>query len=194
MKFDAWRMQRWWRRIQRPVAVLLIGGGGFLLWARQNVPAPTTPAVVAVSDMPSGHIVTADDVALVAWPQESRPAAVAVDLEAFVGRRTTAPVRAGEPLTELRVVGPSLLSDFGPDTVAVAIPGDPVSAASIIRPGDRVNVLGQTAMGARTLVSGATVLTTSQDSGAIVAVPSSSAAQVVQAAATDSAAVVLVAD
>lgn len=131
---------------------------------------------------------------MVAWPADSRPAAAAGSVTPLLGRRTTAGVRAGEPLTELRVVGPSTLSQLGPDVVAVALPEEPVSGAGLVRPGDTVDVVGRSQIGARTLVSAATVLAVTEADEPIVAVPSTAAAQVVQAAATDSAAVVLRSD
>ena len=194
MAWDSWRLQRRWRRLQRPVALTLIAGGGLLLWARHNVPQPTVPTAVALADMPIGHVIGADEVEVVAWPADSRPAAAARSTDALVGRRTTSPVRVGEPLTDSRAVGPSTLADLGPGSVAVALPEEPLSSAGLIRPGDRVDIVGRSQIGSRTLVSAATVLTVADDAGPIVAVPATSAAQVVQAAATDSAAVVLRAD
>ena len=191
MPWDTWRLQRKWRRFQRPVAWALIAGGGLLLWARHNVPEPTAPTAVAVADMPIGHEIRPGEVRVVAWPTDTRPAAAASSIDVLLGRRTSAAVRAGEPLSETRVVGPSALAELGGDVVAVALSKEPLSSAGLIRPGDRVDIVGRDDAGARTLVSAATVLTVADDAGPIVAVPMDAAAQVVQAAATDSAAVVL---
>lgn len=191
MVIDSWRLQRRWRRLQRPVAAALIATGGLLLWARGNAPSPTVPTVVATSDVAAGEIVSDADVRVLGWPADSRPAPAASSAEVIIGRRSTSPIRAGEPLTEQRVVGPAVLAASGVDQVAVALPKDPLSASGLVRPGDRVNLVGRTDAGPRTLVTGAAVLTLAEESGAVLSVPASAAPAVVQAAATESIAMVL---
>ena len=50
-------------------------------------------------------------------------------------------------LTDQRVVGPSVLAGAGPGQVAVALSPDPLTSSGVIRPGDRVNLVGQTETG-----------------------------------------------
>jgi len=173
---------------------VLIGAGGLVMWAQQNTPGAVVATVVATTDVPAGRIVTASDVRLVGWPEDSRPAAASGNLEDIVGRRATAPIRAGEPLTTARVVGPGLLASTGAGQVGVAIPPDPLTSSGLIRPGDLVDLVGRTQTGTRTLVAGALVLTLTEESGTVLAVPANTAAAVVQAASTDSIAMVLRAD
>lgn len=191
MVIDSWRLQRRWRRLQRPVAAACIATGGFLIWAHNNAPPATVPTVVSTSDVPAGGLVSSTDLQVVGWPADSRPAPAASSVEAIVGRRASAPIRAGEPLTELRVVGQSLLAEVGPDRVAIALAEDSLAGSGLIRPGDLVNLVGQTDAGPRTLVTAAQVLTLHDPTGAVLAVPASAAAAVVEAAATDSIAMVL---
>jgi hypothetical protein len=50
-------------------------------------------------------------------------------------------LRRGEPLTDVRVLGPGLLAQAPSGTVAVVVrPGDP-AAAALVRPGEQVDVL-----------------------------------------------------
>ncbi|MFN8184246.1 MAG: SAF domain-containing protein [Candidatus Nanopelagicales bacterium] len=192
MVISSWRLQRRWRRLQRPVAMVLIAVGGFLLWVRSTTPPVTTPTVVAVADVAAGEVVDAADVTVVAWPTDSHPPPAAASTEAIVGRRATAAIRAGEPLTDQRVVGPSLLARAGPDAVAVALPADPLSGSGLVRAGDRVNLVGRTQTGTtRTLATAAPVLSVAEKTGAVVAVPAAAAADIVEAAATDAIAMVL---
>lgn len=191
MVIDSWQLQRRWMRLQRPLAALLIVLGGLLLWARDNAAGASVPAVVARTDVPAGSVVGPQDVQVVAWPADSHPPPAAASLDQIVGRRATSAITTGEPLTVQRVVGPSALAALGPDRVAVALPQDPLASSGMVRPGDSVTLVGQTATGPRTLTTGAAVLTVNAESGAIVAVPSSVAAGVVAAAATDSIAMVL---
>ncbi len=191
MVIDSWRLQRRWRRLQRPVAAVLIALGGAGLWLRSNGPIATVPILVAVADVAAGEIVRAEDVAVVAWPADTHPPPAQGSPDLIVGRRATAAIRSGEALTAQRVVGPQALAEVGTDHVAVALPAEGLSAAGLVRPGDRVNLVGRTDAGPRTLVSGASVLTLTAETGAVVAVPAASAPAVVQAAATDSIAMVL---
>jgi hypothetical protein len=92
------------------------------------------------------------------------------------------------------VVGPGLLASTGAGQVGVAIPPDPLTSSGLIRPGDLVDLVGRTQTGTRTLVAGALVLTLTEESGTVLAVPANTAAAVVQAASTDSIAMVLRAD
>jgi pilus assembly protein CpaB len=186
---DSWSLQRRWRRLQRPLGMLLVVVGAGLLWAREHAPQPTVATVVAVADVAVGEVVDAADVRLVGWPADSRPPPAASDTAGIVGRRAAATIRSGEPLTAQRVVGPGALA--GPQQVAVAIPEDPLAGSGLVRPGDLVNLVGRTEAGPRTLVTGASVLTLIDDSGAVLAVPADAAATVVQSAATDSIAMVL---
>lgn len=180
--------------MQRPVAVMLIGSGALVLWGRNNADPPSQVTVVAVADVPAGALVGAQAVELVPWPLADRPVAAAGALDEVVGRRATAAISAGEPLTPARVVGPGALASVGPDQVAVMLAEDPLASSGLVHAGDRVNVVGQTDAGPRTLVTAATVLTVTDQSGLIVAVPASAAGAVVQAAATRSAAVVLLSE
>ncbi len=164
------------------------------MWVQQHGPAPTVATVVATVDMSAGHIVGSSDLQVVGWPADAHPAPAASSPEMLLGRRATAPIRAGEPLTDQRVVGPSVLAATGPGLVAIALRPDPLTSSGVIRPGDRVNLVGQTDTGPRTLVQGASVLTLTEESGTVLAVPGTSAAAVMQAAATDSIAMVLLAD
>jgi Flp pilus assembly protein CpaB len=188
MVISTWSLQRRWQRLQRPVALLLLTGGALLLWGRSQSDVVTEATLIATRDVPAGQVLTADDVAVAAWPAAVRPAAALAAPQEVVDRRTTSALTAGEPLTAARVVGRSSL---GADAAAVLLPEDPLAAAGLVRPGDRVDVIGRTDQGPRTLVPSAAVLTVTDEGGLIVAVPTSSAAAVVQAVGADSVAAVL---
>lgn len=188
MVITSWSLNRRWQRIRRPLAVLLIGVGALLLWGRDHAPVATLPTVVATDDVAVGDIVGPDDVEVVAWPAKSRPPPAAADPAMITGRRAASAIRAGEPLTDQRVIGPSLLTMAGADAVAVSVPADPLSASGLVRPGDRVDVI---AGRGTVLVSGAPVLTVGQETGTVLAVPASAAPNVVAAVGTDAIALVL---
>lgn len=194
MVIDTWRLQRRWLRLQRPLAVTMVVLGLGLIWLRTSAPVPSTPTVVAVSDVAAGAVITAEDVTVVQWPNPTRPAPAASEPDSLIGRRATSPIRAGEPLTPVRALGPRTVSLGGPDRVAVSLPPEALTASGLIRPGDRVGLVGRTDAGPRTLVDEGIVLTVDGQIGTVVAVPGSAAPAVVQAAATDSIAIVLAGD
>lgn len=190
MVINSWSLHRRWQRLQRPLAVVLVAVGGFLLWAQDNAPPAAAPTVVAVADVPAGQRIEPSDVEVVQWPIAHRPSTAADSADDLIGRSATAAISAGEPLTAARVAGPTALAGAGAGMVAVLLPEDAMTRSGLIRPGDKVNVVGQSQAGPRTLVTGATVLSIT-DQGIIAAIPATSAGPVVQAAATKSAAVVL---
>ncbi|MDN4159898.1 SAF domain-containing protein [Nocardioides abyssi] len=100
-------------------------------------PAPATVAVtVAARDLPAGEVVTTGDVVRAAWSPGSAPA----DLADPVGRVLAAPVRAGEPVTDVRLVGPGL-TEGRPDLVAVPVRLPDAGMAALLEVGDRIDLL-----------------------------------------------------
>ena len=72
------------------------------------------------------------------------PAAVPAGAESrsgLLGRVLAAPVRAGEPITDVRVVGPGLVRGQGPGSVAAPVRIADAGAVALVRVGDRVDVL-----------------------------------------------------
>lgn len=191
MLISTWSLQRRWQRLQRPVALILLTTGALLLWGRSHADSPTQPTLIAARDVSAGQVLTADDVTVAAWPGSVRPAAALVGPEEIVGRRAATALTAGEPLTALRVVGPSSLATAGAGEVAVLLPEDPLAKAGLLRPGDRVDIVGMSQDVPRTLVSSAPVLTVTEESGLVLAVPAAQAPAVAQAAGSGSVAALL---
>jgi len=105
-------------------------------------PAPGTAVLTAAHDLAAGAAVRAEDLAVVRMPAGLVPEGALADGSAAVGRLVAGAVRAREPLTDVRLVGPGLLAALGLDGL-VAVPvrlADP-AAAALLRPGDRVDVL-----------------------------------------------------
>jgi Flp pilus assembly protein CpaB len=95
--------------------------------------------LTAARDLPGGVVVRAGDLARTPFDPGSVPAGV-LTAAAAVGRTTTGPVRAGEALTDARLLTRSLLAGY-PGLVAVPVRiGDP-AAVRLLRVGDRVDLL-----------------------------------------------------
>ena len=105
--------------------------------------APTAVAVLAAArDLAAGTALTAGDLVPVRLPTGAVPDGVLAANEPIAGRLLAGAVRRGEPVTDVRLVGPGLLASLGvPDLVAVPVRlADPASAG-LLRAGDRVDVL-----------------------------------------------------
>jgi pilus assembly protein CpaB len=99
------------------------------------------PAVVAATDLAAGTALAAGDLTVVRLPVALMPAGVAVDPVTLAGRRLAGSVRAGEVLTDVRLVGPGLTAGLPGDQVAAPVRLADLAVAGLVRTGDRVDVL-----------------------------------------------------
>lgn len=155
-------------------------------------PQPTTTVPVAAGDLPPGAVLEADDLRHVALPDDLVPAGVADDP---VGHTLAAPVRDGEAITEVRLVGPALAASL-PGTVAMPVRLSDADQAALLTVGDEVDLIATAPDGSTTstVAADAVVLALPEPaatgSGAlagrvvVVAVPTSSAHAVTTATVT----------
>lgn len=123
-------------------------------------PADERAAVlVAARDLSPGVALQPADVTVAAWPPGLVPGGALRSADDAAGRVPAGPVRAGEPLTDLRLIGPELaVRAGGPDASAVPLrPADPAVAA-LLSPGARVDVIAGGSEGPRVLAARAGVL------------------------------------
>lgn len=167
-------------------------------------PAAATTVLSAARDLAAGTPLTKADVVALALPPDAVPSGALSNVDQVVGRLSAGPVRAGEPLTDVRVVGPGLLRAVDGAGELVAVPvrlADP-AAAALLRPGDRVDVLAAstdpaTAGTASVTAAGAPVLAVpapdAQAEGALVvlATPPATAARLAATAVTSRLSVVV---
>ncbi len=149
-----------WPRLERALAVrrrlvvaILVGLTVlFGLSAMQPATPPAVRVLAAAHDLAAGTTLALADVRSLALPAGSVPAGALRPGAPVLGRVVAGPVRRGEPLTDVRLVGPSLLAALarGPDVVAVPIRFADAGVAALLRPGDRVDVLAAPADGAST--------------------------------------------
>jgi Flp pilus assembly protein CpaB len=102
--------------------------------------APPEPATVEVAvaahDLPAGTVLADHHLTSAAFPADLVPAGVA---ERPVGRSLAAAVNAGEPVTDVRLVGPAL-SRARPGEQAVPVRLPDAGMAALLRPGDTIDV------------------------------------------------------
>ena len=149
------RLNLTYRRIRRAVlarrrllaSLLAAGAMAAGLQAATEPPPPTTAVLIAAHDIPAGTVVAASDLASRPFTPQSVPSGV-LDASSVLGRTTSAPVRQGEPMTDVRLVAASLLHGY-PGTVAAPVRiGDP-GAVALLKVGDRVDVLAADPQGRR---------------------------------------------
>ncbi|MDP3890083.1 SAF domain-containing protein, partial [Nocardioides sp.] len=111
-------------------------------------PAPETVRVLAAaSDLPAGAVLTGDDLVDVDLPAEALPSG-AVRPDDALGRQLASPLRRGEPVTDVRLVAPSLLEGY-PGLVAVPVRIPDAGAVGLLRVGDTVDVVAADPSGAQ---------------------------------------------
>lgn len=96
---------------------------------------------VAADDLPPGTVLAPSDLAVARFPAEVVPAGVVRDPAELPGRVLAGPVRAGEPVTDVRLVGAGLTALLPEGQVAAPVRLADLAVAALVRAGDRVDVL-----------------------------------------------------
>jgi hypothetical protein len=119
-------------------------------------PPDVRPVPTVARDLPAGVTLTARDVVIVDYPPGVAPTGLAADP---VGRVLAAPMRAGEPLTDVRLVGAPLAAAYR-DEVVVPVRLPDAGMAALLHVGDRIDLVAADPQGslARTVAGGVTVV------------------------------------
>ncbi|MFW3170579.1 Flp pilus assembly protein CpaB [Geodermatophilus sp. CPCC 206100] len=160
-------------RLRRPRSLLhtarqalagLLAAAALVLALRPD-PAPavppearTAPGVVATADLAPGAVLGPDDLTVVRWPTALRPVGTAAEPEPLVGQVLAGGLRAGEPVTDARLVGAGLTALLAPGQVAAPVRPADLAVSALVRPGDRVDVLATAPEAARAEVVAAAAL------------------------------------
>ncbi|MGY1814301.1 Flp pilus assembly protein CpaB [Blastococcus sp. SYSU D00820] len=180
--------------LRQCLAALLAAGA--LVLALHPSPAPAAPppdgvpVVTAAADLPAGTVLSTADLAVTRLP--GAPAGAVADPAELTGRTLAGAVRAGEPLTDVRLVGSGLTTLLPPGTVAAPVRPADAAVTALARAGDRVDVLATApdAGRAEVVAAGALVLLAApagDDPGAgllLLAVDAGTAARLAAAATT----------
>lgn len=128
-------------RRRRLLAALLtcvaVGAG---LSVASAPPVETEPVLVAARDLPAGVALSPDDVVSVEFRPGTVPGDAIGEAGGLVGRLLAAPVRSGEPITTVRLVGADLAATQpGRQAVPLRLP-DPGMVA-LLEVGDLVDLI-----------------------------------------------------
>lgn len=126
------------RRRRRLIAAAL-AAGAVLAGLRTIAPPPpdTVAVLVAARDLPSGTLLGERDLVARDFPAELAPPD---STGAVAGRVLAAPIRRGEVLTDVRLVGPGL-ADAAPGETVVPVRLPDAGMAALLRAGDEVDLV-----------------------------------------------------
>jgi pilus assembly protein CpaB len=129
--------------LRRGGAALLVGLAAVLALTPGRGPSTDDTVVVAARDLSPGTVLEASEVTLRALPAQAVPDGSARIPSAVLGRTLAAPVRRGEPLTDVRLAGPELARTVttNPDTVSVPLRLADPEVAALLHPGAAVDVV-----------------------------------------------------
>lgn len=143
-RWDAFRQGSGFGRsvfVRRVAAMTLVGLAALLALSRGS--SVDAVVVVAARDLAPGTVVGSHEVMLRELPARGVPDGAARSPAVVVGRTLAAPVRRGEPLTDVRLIGSDLIRAVSPDPGTVSVPlrlADP-GVAALLRPGVTVDVV-----------------------------------------------------
>ncbi len=158
------RLSRGLRRVRRVVlarrrwlAALLAGVAAAAgVQAATAPPQPAIGVLTAARDLPAGAVIDRDDLVMVDFAPGSVPSGAGREV---VGRTLAAPLRRGEPVTDVRLVGPALTAG-DPDLTAVPVRLPDAGMVELLDVGDRIDLIGTDpqSSGASVVATGVPVL------------------------------------
>lgn len=134
-------IRRAYLRYRRVVAATLAAAAVFVL-ARVVAPLPaeSVPVVVAAHDLTGGTAIGGGDVRTAHMPPALVPSGVFTAPDGVIGSMVAAPMRAGEPLTDRRLLGPSLMAGYAPSLVAAPVRIQDGDVVALLRAGDSIDL------------------------------------------------------
>lgn len=129
--------------LRRAAAAALVGLAVVLALVPARGAATTDLVVVAARDLTPGTVLAAGDLTLHELPEQGVPDGASRDPVTVLNRTVAAPVRRGEPLTDVRLAGPELARAIAmdPGTVSVPLRLADSGVAALLHPGATVDVV-----------------------------------------------------
>lgn len=153
------RTVTWHRRLV--AGGLAAGAVALTIHALEPSPDLGVPVVTAAHDLPGSTLLEQGDLTVARVPVDAVPDGAVPSVVDITGRRISGPVRAGEIITDVRLVSTALLDGWGPNLAAVPVRIADPAAARLARPGDVVDIIAADmagAGGASVLAAGVPVL------------------------------------
>ncbi|MEJ7630576.1 MAG: Flp pilus assembly protein CpaB [Nocardioidaceae bacterium] len=135
------RVRRLLVRYRRPLSALLAAAAVLaVIESVAPADAPRREVVVAARDLAGGIVLSSSDVVVVEMPPAVVPAGSSAAVAAVVGRVVAGPLRRGEPLTDRRTLGASLLASYPHGTVAAPVRIRDAAVVGLLEVGNRIDV------------------------------------------------------
>lgn len=171
------RRREWRRRVLRrgvAAACAVAAVLGVIALARAPKGGPLTPVVVAARPLAVGEVATPDALQVRLFPAELVPDDAANTVAQVVGRPLTATLSRGEPVTTERTRPASVLTGQPVDLLAFHVMIADAQSVAMVRPGDRVDLVGPGGVVARSAPVLAVDPVFTTDFGAVLNGPGSS--------------------
>jgi Flp pilus assembly protein CpaB len=128
-------------------------------------PSPSRPVVVAARELDPGATLSAADLRVVRMPPALVPAGASSSVSRMLGAVLTGAMHAGEVVTDLRLLGRSLLARYPPGLVAAPVRIGDAAVVELLHVGDRIDVFAADSdrAPADLVVRGVTVVALPQD-------------------------------
>lgn len=155
-----------WRARHLVAAAALATAALVVLDAARFDPPPSEPVAVLAAALPAGSLLGVDDVVTRRFPEGLAPTAAITSAEGAVGSRLAVALPAGYPLSSGVLVGSGLTAGAPPGTAVVPVRLADSDVASLLRAGDRIDIVQASADGSAPRVLARRVLvmsTTSSD-------------------------------
>lgn len=122
-------------------ATLAAAATALAIGAVRPDPPATTGVVTAARDLAAGSRLSAHELRVRHVPASAVPDGALAEARDAVGQVLAAPVRRGETLTDVRLVGGASARAYGPGRVGTPVRIADPGVASLLRPGSLVDVL-----------------------------------------------------
>ncbi len=130
------------RLLRRWLALSLLLGGLITLFLPASARGtPGTATVVSARDLPAGTLLRPGDLEVAELPDDIRPQGATARPASVEGRLLVGAARAGEPLTDVRLVGAAIPGTGDPESSTVPVRLADAGVAELLRPGQRVDVV-----------------------------------------------------
>ncbi|GAA3810203.1 SAF domain-containing protein [Sphaerisporangium flaviroseum] len=107
-------------------------------------PAASVEVLAAARDLRGGAL-SASDLTVIHLPEHAVPDGALRPGARVAGQVLAAPTRRGEPLTDLRLLGPALIDAYGSGMLATPVRITDVGSARLLRTGDVIDVIAASA-------------------------------------------------
>lgn len=145
---------------RRRLLAALCAAGAVAAGVHATAPPPpaTTRVLTAARDLPAGGVLEPDDVVAVELVDDAVPTGLVTDP---VGRTLAAPLREGEPVTDVRLVGDELAAAH-PELATLPVRFPDAGLAGLLEVGDRIDLVATDPQsgGAHTVATDVLVLAT----------------------------------